>query len=62
MHNAYCILCRVHTVHCPVSRIEKNELIIKNAKDVEEERNNRRLIHIENDKLKFQLKSSEEDI
>lgn len=34
-------------------KIEKNELLIKNAKDVEEERNHRRVLQSENDKLKF---------
>lgn len=34
-------------------KIDKNELLIKNAKDVEEERNQRRVLQTENDKLKF---------
>lgn len=34
-------------------KIQKNELLIKNAKDVEEERNHRRILQTENDKLKF---------
>jgi hypothetical protein len=37
-------------------KIDKNEQIIKNAKDVEEERNHRRVLQSENDKLKFQHK------
>lgn len=43
-------------------KIEKNELLIKNAKDVEEERNHRRVHQSENDKLKFQLKCFEDDL
>ena len=43
-------------------KIDKNELIIKNAKDVEEERNHRRVFQSENDKLKFQIKCFEDDL
>jgi len=43
-------------------KIEKNELLIKNAKDVEEERNHRRVLQSENDKLKFKSKCMEDDI
>ena len=42
-------------------KIEKNELLIRNAKDVEEERNQRRVIQTEADKLKFQLKCLDDD-
>lgn len=34
-------------------KIDKNELLIRNAKEVEEERNQRRVLQTENDKLKF---------
>lgn len=43
-------------------KIEKNELLIKNAKDVEEERNHRRVHQSENDKLRFQIKCFEDDL
>jgi hypothetical protein len=43
-------------------KIEKNELLIKNAKDVEEERNHRRVLQSENDKLRFKTKCFEDDI
>lgn len=43
-------------------KIEKNELLIKNAKDVEEERNQRRVLQSENDKLRFQSKCCEDDL
>ena len=43
-------------------KIEKNELLIKNAKDVEEERNHRRVLQSENDKLRFQNKCFEDDL
>jgi hypothetical protein len=42
--------------------MDKNELLIKNAKDVEEERNHRRVLQTENDKLKFQKKCLEDDL
>ena len=43
-------------------KIDRNEQIIKNAKDVEEERNHRRVLQSENDKLKFQMKCMEDDL
>jgi hypothetical protein len=43
-------------------KIDKNELLIKNAKDLEEERNHRRVFQSENDKLKFQIKCFEDDL
>jgi len=43
-------------------KIDKNELLIKNAKDVEEERNLRRVLQTENDKLRFQIKCFEDDL
>jgi hypothetical protein len=43
-------------------KIEKNELIISHAKEVEEERNSRRLITSENEKLKFRVKCLEDDM
>ena len=43
-------------------KIDKNELVIKNAKDVEEERNVRRVLQTENDKLRFQIKCFEDDV
>jgi len=43
-------------------KIDKNELLIKNAKDVEQERNIRRVLQSENDKLKFKSKCLEDDV
>jgi len=43
-------------------KIDKNELVMKNAKDVEEERNQRRVLQTENDKLKFQIKCVQDDL
>lgn len=42
-------------------KIIKNEQLIKNAKEVEEERNQRRVLQTENDKIKFQIKCLEDD-
>lgn len=44
------------------SKMEKNELIIRHAKEIEEERTQRRLMTTENDKLKFRAKCLEDDI
>jgi hypothetical protein len=43
-------------------KMEKNDLIIKHAKDIEEERTLRRVLSTENDKLKFRVKCLEDDI
>ena len=43
-------------------KLEKNELIISHAKEVEEERNSRRLLSSENEKLKFRVKCLEDDM
>ena len=42
-------------------KIDKNEQHIKNTKEVEEERNQRRVLQTENDKIKFQIKCLEDD-
>lgn len=44
------------------AKMEKNDLIIKHAKEIEEERTQRRVITTENDKLKFKAKCLEDDI
>lgn len=42
--------------------MEKNDLIIRHAKEIEEERSQRRIITTENDKLKFKVKCLEDDV
>ena len=44
------------------AKMEKNDLIIRHAKEIEEERTLRRLLTTENDKLKFKAKCLEDDI
>ena len=44
------------------AKMEKNDLIIRHAKEIEEERTLRRLLTTENDKLKFKSKCLEDDI
>ena len=42
--------------------MDKNDLLIKHAKEVEEERTSRRVLQTENDKFKFKIKCLEDDI
>jgi hypothetical protein len=44
------------------AKMEKNDLIIRHAKEIEEERTQRRVVATENDKLKFKSKCLEDDI
>lgn len=43
-------------------KLERNELIIANAKEVEEERSQRRGVQTENEKFKFRVKCLEEEV
>lgn len=43
-------------------KLEKNEMFIKHAKELEDERNLRRSLNTENDKLKFRVKCLEDDL
>ena len=43
-------------------KLEKNDMIIKQAKEVEEERKQRRSLTTETEKLKFRLKCLEDDL
>ena len=43
-------------------KIERNDLIITHAKEMEDERNNRRVINSENEKFKFKIKCLEDDL
>lgn len=43
-------------------KLEKNELIIHHVKELEEERNTRRVVNSENEKLKFRVKCLEDDL
>ena len=43
-------------------KMDKNDLLIKHAKDIEEERNVRRVMQTENDKLKFKTKCLQDDV
>ena len=45
-----------------LAKMEKNDLLIKHAKEIEEERTQRRVITTENDKLKFKAKCLEDDV
>jgi uncharacterized membrane protein len=47
---------------CDNMKLERNELIIVHAKEIEDERNNRRLINSENEKLKFRVRCLEDDL
>lgn len=42
--------------------MDKNEDLIQHAKELEEERNNRRVIVSENEKLKFKIRCLEDDL
>lgn len=43
-------------------KIDKNDSIIKHAKDLEDERNTRRSLNTECEKLKFRVKCLEDDL
>jgi len=43
-------------------KLEKNDLIIKQAKEIEDERNIRRMLNSETEKLKFRVKCLEDDL
>lgn len=43
-------------------KLEKNDLIIKQAKEIEDERNLRRMHNTEGEKLKFRVKCLEDDL
>eukprot|EP00347_Sterkiella_histriomuscorum_P013840 403363164 len=43
-------------------KLERNELIIKQAKELEDERNVRRTLNTENDKFKFRIRCLEDDL
>lgn len=43
-------------------KLERNEQIIKHAKELEEERTSRRVLSSETDKLKFKVKCLEDDL
>ena len=45
-----------------ISKMERNDLLIKHAKEIEEERVQRRVFITENDKLKFKVKCLEDDV
>jgi len=42
--------------------MERNDILVKQAKDIEEERGQRRLLAAENDKLKLKIKVFEDEI
>lgn len=43
-------------------KLEKNDLVIKQTKELEEERNLRRTLNTEHEKLKFRVKCLEDDL
>lgn len=45
-----------------ISKMERNDALIKHAKEIEEERVQRRVFITENDKLKFKVKCLEDDV
>jgi hypothetical protein len=45
-----------------VLKLEKNDLIIKQAKEIEDERNLRRMQNTEGEKLKFRVKCLEDEL
>ena len=45
-----------------LSKMDKNDILIKHAKEIEEERTQRRILITENDKLKFKVKCLEDDV
>ena len=42
--------------------MDRNDLLVKQAKDIEEERGQRRLLAAENDKLKLKIKVVEDEV
>jgi hypothetical protein len=42
--------------------MERNDLLVKQAKEIEEERGQRRLLASENDKLKLKVKVLEDEV
>ena len=45
-----------------LAKMEKNDLLIRHAKEIEEERTTKRVLQTENDKLKFKAKCLEDDV
>ena len=45
-----------------LAKMDKNDLLIKHAKEIEEERTSRRVLQTENDKLKFKVKCLEDEV
>ena len=45
-----------------MAKMDKNDLLIKHAKEIEDERTTRRVLQTENDKLKFKNKCLEDDV
>jgi hypothetical protein len=45
-----------------LAKMDKNDLLIKHAKEIEEERTTKRVLQTENDKLKFKAKCLEDDV
>ena len=43
-------------------KLEKNEGVIKHAKELEDERNIRRTLNTDNEKLKFKVRTLEDDL
>ena len=43
-------------------KLERNDILIKHAKEIEDERNTRRTTNIDNEKLKFRTKCLEDDL
>ena len=45
-----------------LAKMDKNDLLIKHAKEIEDERTSRRVLQTENDKLKFKVKCLEDEV
>lgn len=45
-----------------LAKMDKNDLLIKHAKEIEEERTSRRVLQTENDKYKFKVKCLEDEV
>jgi uncharacterized membrane-anchored protein len=43
-------------------KMERNDMLVKQAQDIEEERSQRRLLAAENDKLKLKIKVFEDEV
>lgn len=43
-------------------KLDRNDQIIRHAKELEEERNQRRTLNTENEKMKFRVKCLEDDL